>query len=164
MPKPSTTSPVSSLETHLGYWLRLVSNDVSHAFRAKVEGRGVTVAEWVVLRALLDADGMNPGQNPSQNPSQLAERIGLTRGAVSKLVDRLLEKRMVRIAIDRKDRRFQTVRLTATGRRLVPQLAALADDNDAEVFGFLGAARRAELAALLREIAERRGISGAPID
>lgn len=160
MPKPSATSSVSSLETHLGYWLRLVSNDVSHAFRGKVEGRGVTVAEWVVLRALLDADGMNPGQNPSQ----LAERIGLTRGAVSKLVDRLLEKRMVRIAIDRKDRRFQTVRLTATGRRLVPQLAALADDNDAEVFGFLGAARRAELAALLREIAERRGISGAPID
>lgn len=160
MPKPSATSSVSSLETHLGYWLRLVSNDVSHAFRGKVEGRGVTVAEWVVLRALLDADGMNPGQNPSQ----LAERIGLTRGAVSKLVDRLLEKRMVRIAIDRKDRRFQTVRLTATGRRLVPQLAALADDNDAEVFVFLGAARRAELAALLREIAERRGISGAPID
>lgn len=160
MPKPSTTSSVSSLETHLGYWLRLVSNDVSHAFRVKVEGRGVTVAEWVVLRALLDTDGMNPGQNPSQ----LAERIGLTRGAISKLVDRLVVKRMVRIAIDRKDRRFQTVSLTATGKRLVPQLAALADDNDAEVFGFLGAARRAELAALLREIAERRAISGAPVD
>jgi hypothetical protein len=42
---------VSQLEAHLGYWLRAVSNHVSHAFKMKVETHGVTVAEWVVLRA-----------------------------------------------------------------------------------------------------------------
>ena len=152
-PKPSSVSPIDS---HLGYWLRLVSNDVSHAFRLKVESRGVTVAEWVILRALFDSE--------STNPSQLADRIGLTRGAVSKLVDRLFAKGMVRVGIERKDRRFQAVSLTPAGRRLVPQLAAIADDNDAEVFGFLGAERRNELVRLLREISERRGVSGAPVD
>ncbi|MBX3378862.1 MAG: MarR family transcriptional regulator [Phycisphaeraceae bacterium] len=156
MPSAAKSSPVSPLDAHLGYWLRLVSNDVSHSFRLKVESKGVTVAEWVIMRALLDSDGANP--------SRLADQIGLTRGAVSKLVDRLVEKEMARIVIDKKDRRFQAVSLTPAGRRLVPQLAALADENDAQMFGFLGAERRGELAALLREIAERRGISGAPVD
>lgn len=152
-PKPSSVSP---LDSHLGYWLRLVSNDVSHAFRLKVESRGVTVAEWVVMRALFDSDGTNP--------SQLADQIGLTRGAVSKLVDRLVAKGIVRVGLDKKDRRFQTVSLTTAGRRLVPQLAAIADDNDAEVFGFLGAERRGELVRLLREISAHRSLSGAPVD
>jgi hypothetical protein len=41
---------VASLESHLGYWLRAVSNQVSGAFAARVETLGVSVAEWVVLR------------------------------------------------------------------------------------------------------------------
>ena len=80
-------SPISQLDDLLGYWMRFVSNHVSHAFRLKIESRGVTVAEWVVMRALFD-------QEPA-NPSQLAERIGLTRGAVSKLVDRLVTKELI---------------------------------------------------------------------
>ena len=54
----------SALEAHLGYWLRFVSNHVSHAFKTKVEAQGVTVAEWVVLRWLFD--------HASARPSQLA--------------------------------------------------------------------------------------------
>jgi hypothetical protein len=40
----------SSLESHLGYWLRYVSNHVSHAFALKLAALEVTAAEWVVLR------------------------------------------------------------------------------------------------------------------
>ena len=50
----------SELTTHLGYWLRLVSNHVSQAFARKLEGRGVTVAEWVVMRLLLDGANSRP--------------------------------------------------------------------------------------------------------
>ncbi len=48
MPNPD----VSTLEAHLGYWLRYVSNHVSHAFALKVAAHGVSVAEWVVMREL----------------------------------------------------------------------------------------------------------------
>ena len=41
---------ISTLEDHAGYWLRFVSNHVSHAFMQKVEAKGVTVAEWARLR------------------------------------------------------------------------------------------------------------------
>ena len=47
---------LSSLESHLGYWIRYVSNHVSHAFALKLAAVGVTVAEWVVLRDLYDSE------------------------------------------------------------------------------------------------------------
>lgn len=147
---------ISSLETHLGYWLRLVSNHVSHAFKMKVEHQGVTVAEWVVLRALFDEDGIKP--------SELAERIGLTRGAISKLLDRLATKNLVLIRNDTLDRRAQVVSLSASGRRLVPKLAALADENDADAFGHLTAEQRTTLLSTLKSIVDRLGLSSPPID
>jgi DNA-binding MarR family transcriptional regulator len=147
---------VSTLEAHLGYWLRSVSNHVSHAFKLKMDQHGVTVAEWVVLRALFDEEGMKP--------STLSEKIGLTRGAVSKLLERLATKGLVAIRGDSRDGRAQIVTLSAAGRRIVPKLAAMADENDAETFGHLGAEQRAELLSTLQGIVERLGLQGAPID
>jgi DNA-binding MarR family transcriptional regulator len=147
---------VSGLEAHLGYWLRAVSNHVSHAFRAKVEAHGVTVAEWVVLRALFAEDGVKP--------SDLAATLGVTRGTISKLADRLLAKELVSVRSDARDGRAQRLVLRASGRRLVPMLAALADENDAEAFGHLDERQRSLLLALLREVAERHGIREAPLE
>ncbi len=147
---------ISNLGSHTGYWLRLVSNHVSHAFRLKVEARGVTVAEWVVMRALFDVKDVNP--------SQLAESLGLTRGAVSKLVDRLAAKGYVACRSEKRDRRYQVVKLTASGRKLVPGLAALADQNDREFFGHLGARERSALVAILEGIAHRRELKGVPVE
>lgn len=147
---------VSALDVHLGYWLRAVSNHVSHAFKTRVERHGVTVAEWVVLRALFDGDDVKP--------SELATKLGLTRGAISKLVDRLVAKDLVSVRGDARDGRAQLVTIRASGRRLVPKLAALADENDAEAFGHLEQDQRAFLLTTLRAIAEHVGLVGAPID
>lgn len=146
----------AALDSHLGYWLRLVSNHVSQGFARKVEARGVTVAEWVMLRALHD--------RAEVAPSMVAEALGMTRGTVSKLVDRLAVKRLVSKAQAGGDKRFQQIALTEAGRALVPELAALADANDAEFFGGLDEAERAALAATLRAIARRGGIRETPID
>jgi DNA-binding MarR family transcriptional regulator len=136
-----TRSRVSSLEDHLGYWLRSVSNHVSHAFKVKVEQNGVTVAEWVIMRALFDAKAMRPGE--------LSVRVGLSKGAVSKLLDRLCRKRLVVRNADALDGRAQVVGLTELGRKLVPKLANAADLNDTEMFGHLDANRRLSLRSLL---------------
>lgn len=162
MPRPAsdrhTPAPrgVSELDAHLGYWLRLVSNHVSHAFKARVETHGVTVAEWVVLRALYAENGVNP--------SELATRLGLTRGAISKLVDRLVVKELVSVRRDPRDGRGQIIALHAKARRLVPKLAALADDNDAEAFGHLTGEQRGHLLATLKDTVERLGIPGTHVD
>lgn len=147
---------ISPLEAHLGYWLRFVSNHVSHAFSVKLQARDVTVAEWVILRELYEQDAMPP--------SQLAERIGMTRGAISKLVERLAAKSLLDKAGNKDDRRYQSLSLTAAGRALVPKLAALADRNDAEFFEHLKPAQRAALEDMMKDIVKRRGLRAVPTD
>ncbi len=148
--------PASALESHLGYWLRLVSNHVSHSFSLKVEAHGVTVAEWVVMRELLGVK--------ETAPSAVAEKLGLTRGAVSKLVERLVAKGLVSRAAGQGDRRYQSIALTRGGRALVPQLAALADANDAEFFGHLGSREQTALMQTLQDLARRHGLKSAPLE
>ena len=120
------------------------------------EGHGVTVAEWVVLRQLLAL-----GETA---PSRLAEELGMTRGAISKLVDRLVGKRLASRTAGNGDRRYQSVALTAAGRKLVPVLAALADRNDAEFFGHLTDDQRAGLSDLLKDIVYRHDVKDVPIE
>jgi DNA-binding MarR family transcriptional regulator len=151
-----STQPASDLTAHLGYWLRYVSNHVSQAFARKVEAHGVTVAEWVLMRQLLEEKALAP--------SHLAERMGMTRGAISKLADRLINKGMLVRAADPEDGRAQTLALTPAGRALVPRLAALADANDAEFFDHLSPADRVVLLRILRGIVEKRGLKFLPVD
>jgi DNA-binding MarR family transcriptional regulator len=54
--------------------------------------------------------------------------------------------------------------LSPAGRRLVPQLAALADANDAEFFAHLSAADRKALFRILRGIVAERGLTSPPIE
>jgi DNA-binding MarR family transcriptional regulator len=146
----------SDLETHIGYWLRFVSNHVSHAFSVKLQACDVTVAEWVVLRDLFDGDGITP--------SALADRLGMTRGAISKLADRLVAKELIERTASTEDRRQQRLSLTAAGRELVPALSALADRNDAEFFGHLTPAERAVLEKMLRDIVRRHDLKTIPTE
>jgi DNA-binding MarR family transcriptional regulator len=147
---------VSPLDAHLGYWLRFVSNHVSHAFGVKVAALEVTVAEWVLLRELYDHDEIAP--------SELSARIGMTRGAVSKLADRLVAKSLIDRTTSDTDRRYQALSLTGEGRELVPKLAAEADRNDAEFFGHLEPSERTLIENAMRGIVRRRGLKAVPVD
>ena len=149
-------STPSDLTDHLGYWLRFVSNHVSLSFARKVEEAGVTVAEWVLLRQLFDVDACAP--------SRLADRMGMTRGAISKLADRLLAKSLLLRTADPDDGRAHTLALTQKGRVLVPRLAALADRNDAQFFGRTPVADRAALLRILKEIVKQQGLESVPVD
>jgi DNA-binding MarR family transcriptional regulator len=152
--EPAVT--VSDLKKHVGFWLRFVSNHVSHSFARKLQKSGVTVAEWVILREMFDDDEIVP--------SAIAERIGMTRGGVSKLVDRLVGKGFITRRERSDDRRFQSVALTAAGRRLVPQLAALADQNDEEFFHPLSIRERAALIATMKKLVQAHGLQSLPTE
>ena len=154
--KRASAAEVSELKRHVGFWLRFVSNHVSHAFARKLLLSGVTVAEWVVMREMFDEEATSPGV--------VAERIGMTRGGVSKLVDRLVGKELVTRQDRSDDRRFQSIALTATGRRLLPRLAALADQNDEEFFHPLSAKERAALVATMKKLVEAHGLHTLPTE
>lgn len=150
------TADVPDLTAHLGYWLRQVSNHVSQAFARRVAAKDVTVAEWVLMRVLYSAQ-------PAA-PSHLADEMGMTRGAISKLADRLISKSLVVREASATDGRAQTLRLTAQGADLVPELAALAEQNEAECFAHLSSEDRATLKRILTEAVVQLGITSKPIE
>ncbi len=147
---------VSELTDHTGFWMRMVSNAVSQAFARKVETEGVTVAEWSFMRALYKHDPMPP--------SVLATRMGMTKGAISKLAERLLAKRLIERTESADDKRVHRLCLTREGKAKVPVLASLADDNDAEFFGVLTKKEQAQLDRLLKALAARRELKTTPVD
>ena len=147
---------VSDLDAHAGYWMRMVSNAVTQEFAQRIASENVTVAEWAFMRMLYDAEAMPP--------SVLAARMDMTRGAISKLADRLQAKGLVRRTENRQDKRAHTLSLSAEGRTKVPVLASLADMNDAEFFGALADEERACLDRILRALVARRGLKSVPVD
>ncbi len=152
----ASSRTVSDLKKHIGFWLRFVSNHVSYAFARKLQASGVTVAEWVVMREMFDEKEISPGV--------VAERIGMTRGGVSKLVDKLVGKALITRTDRTDDRRFQSIALTAAGRRLIPQLAKLADENDEEFFGPLSEKERAALLASMKKLVQAHGLETLPTE
>lgn len=152
---PRRRSTVSRLDVHVGYWVRCVSNQFSQAVSRQLEDKGITLAEWIVLRELYDGD---------LRPSALAERLSLTRSAISKLAQRLVSKFMITQQASADDGRGQMLGLTEDGRIIVRVLAAALDKTDREFFGDLDPRTRALILSTLREIVQRRGSRAAPLD
>ncbi|MFN8370901.1 MAG: MarR family transcriptional regulator [Bacteriovoracaceae bacterium] len=150
------TNKPSDLKSHIGFHLRTLSNAVSFSFARKLDQSGVTVAEWVILREMFT-------NQKSTTPSSVAALTGLTRGAVSKLVDRLLKKELVIRSEANNDRRYQDIKLTSKAIKLVPQLAKLADENDHYFFSILTDTEKKSLVQLLKKLTEHHKLKKVPI-
>jgi DNA-binding MarR family transcriptional regulator len=157
LPTGKTPLPaVSDLQTHTGYLLRMASNAVSHEFARRIAVADVTVAEWAMMRMLYDVNAVSP--------SALAGAMGMTKGAISKLADRLLSKGLIDRHHNVDDKGAHALSLTASGRSKVPALAAIADGNDEDFFAVLSDDERTALRALLHMLIDRRKLTGTPVD
>jgi DNA-binding MarR family transcriptional regulator len=156
MSKAKHTARVSDLKKHVGFWMRFVSNHVSHVFARRLLESEVTVAEWVVMREMYGREEMAP--------SELAELTGMTRGAASKLVDRLVGKGLMTRKDRTDDRRFQEIALTSAGRKMIPALAAAADENDEEFFAPLTKGEREKLLTTLKKLVQAHGLHRFPTE
>jgi DNA-binding MarR family transcriptional regulator len=148
--------PLSGLEVHLGYWLRRVSNHVSAEFARALQARQVSVAEWVALRLIQ--------QQQKLTPAQLADLVGMTRGAISKVVEKLEGKGWIVRSSNVDDNRSQWLSLTRQGRILLPKLAKLADKNDEHFFGCLDKEEHATLRHLLQKLTDFHRFFEVPVE
>ena len=151
-----TNNKISTIQTHLGFWLRLVSNNVSNSFAKKLNWIDITVAEWVVLREIYD--------NETITSTKISNITGLTKGAVSKLIDRLVQKNYILRSESKQDRRFQNIVLTKTGKEIVPTLAQLADENDEDFFSKLNTEEKEQLLNLCKKIAFHKSLTTIPLE
>ena len=138
----------SDLQSHLGYWLRCLSNLVSCAFAENLAARDVSVAQWVVLRTLHDKRDVTL--------NEAAAEVGVDKSSLSRMVERLVQKGLV-IRAEGNNRRSVGLTLTPAASKLVPQLARLADENDREFFHTLSARQRQEFLGTIKKLLEANG-------
>ena len=148
-------SSVSPLDAHFGFWLRFVSNHVSARFQKLLESENTTVTEWVALRTLFD--------NVQTSHAALIDALGMTKGATSKVINRLEEKGLAYRQQAENSAREQVLLLTDAGRALVPRLAALADQNEEHFLGHIGRKERAALMKTFQDLVAYHQIKEVPV-
>jgi DNA-binding MarR family transcriptional regulator len=138
----------SNLDEHLGYWLRCLSNFVSHSFAERLAKQDISVAQWVVLRTLYDHGGITL--------NEAAGLVGVDKSSLSRMVERLVQKGLLHRS-EGEDRRSVGLSLTPAGKKLVPQLAKLADENDTAFFHTIAPKQRAEFLATIKQLLTANG-------
>ncbi len=134
----------SGLRDHTGYWLHRLANLVHHTFEHALSEYDVTVAQWNVLVVVYRGDAVTP--------FDVARFIDIDTGAVTRLVDRLIEKQLLVRQPDPTDRRSIRLTLTDKGQQLVPKLVQVADENDRQFFTMLTPTEYQQLSALMGKL------------
>lgn len=142
--KNTNISEASALESHLGFWLRFVSNQVSSRFEKRLAEHDITLTEWVAMRSLY-------GRKEASHV-ELITALGMTKGAASKVIAKLEAKGFAARQLSKDRLREQVLFLTDTGNDLLPELAAMADENESHFFGHLSDLQRQSLLALMKEL------------
>jgi DNA-binding MarR family transcriptional regulator len=103
----------------------------------------VSVAQWVVLRTLYDRE--------DTSLNEAACLVGVDKSSLSRMVDRLIQKNLIH-RTEGTDRRSIHLSLTSTGKKLVPELTRLADENDSWFFRMLSIEEQGNLLNTIKEL------------
>jgi DNA-binding MarR family transcriptional regulator len=93
-----------------------------------------------------------------QSQQALAEKIGVNATRMVFLVDELEKLGLVERRRNPADRRSHALYLTGQGRVTVGQVRAITAEHEAELGAGLTQAQRAQLASLLRVVAQEQGL------
>lgn len=109
-------------------------------------GHKISAEEWAVLLMLWQEDG--------RLPSAIAELTFRDRTTVTRLLDGMEKKEMIRRQADPRDRRKMRVFLTETGRALETILKPIAQELIAQAQQSLSVEEVAQLTLLLRKMTQ----------
>lgn len=138
-------SEVASSENYLPFRMlhaaRLVERRIAGALSEEFD---LSLAEWMVLRALLDADHVSV--------RDLVPLAGLDTVAVSRAATRLSDRRFIKKIVNKQDRRLVVLTLSKAGRTLAREVDGKVSDLETAFLKGLGVQERVRLGQLLGTI------------
>ena len=141
---PATFEPRNCV----GRLLAQVKMSISEVLDEELAPLGITAAQFVVMVMLAEAD--------SGSASGLCKSASYDQGAMTRMIDRLERKGLVRRVRSPEDRRRVNLELTAEGRAAYPKLIAIAANvNNRFLHGFSQYEVR-QLESLLRQMLSNR--------
>jgi DNA-binding MarR family transcriptional regulator len=143
-PKPFYLPETYKPEDSVGYMMRRILNMVAGEVEREMAPNGLTNAQWIPLFKL--------SMGSASTVAELARECQLDAGAMTRLLDRLEAKGLVRRVRSSEDRRVVNLELTDEGRAAAQQIpAALCRVQNAHMKGFTHAEWET-LKGLLRRI------------
>lgn len=140
---PSDTQP-TFVSSYLLYLLAASSDLASAQFHGQVRDMGVRVPEWRVLASLVDKDGMMI--------THLARLALMEQSRLTKIIDQMDARGLVRRAADAEDKRRVRVHLTEDGRRLAQDLVAKARVHEQGLLSDLADTDAARIKSVLQSL------------
>jgi DNA-binding MarR family transcriptional regulator len=146
-----TTAAISqrlpdSLTHWPGYLLTFIAEHATDRFERAVAAHGIRSRHASVL-VVIDAEG-------PMSQRALGRRLRIDKSPMVGVLDDLERLGMAERRRSDSDRRIQAIHLTEKGRRVLGDVTAIADAENARTFAVLDDAERAQLQALLLRVAE----------
>jgi DNA-binding MarR family transcriptional regulator len=133
-------------EGYLPALLAQASHLISGEFHRIVTRKGFTVSEWRVLASLAGAEQKSIGE--------LARMAVMKQPTLTRVLDRMQSRGLVRRVAHDSDRRITLVAITPAGNRQVADLIELANEHEHRVLEPFGLARSQELKKTLKQMIE----------
>jgi len=132
------------LEDYLLFLLAAASASASAGFHQIIREHGLRVPEWRALACLHDKDG--------QMITRLAALALMEQSAMTRVIERMEERKLVERRGDTRDRRRVRVYLAPEGRVLVDALVIEARGHEARIMAVLPATERQRLKQTLAHL------------
>lgn len=130
MSKGKQVSTKLTLERFLPYRLSVLSNRVSAGVAAAYRDRfALSVTEWRIMAVL--------GEFPGLSGEEVSHKTQIEKSILSRAIQKLLQRNLVRRTVDEQDRRRQILSLSALGRDIYTQIAPLSLDYQEKLLSCL---------------------------
>ncbi len=146
-PAPVSNRDFPDFEHSLPMLLLRAREAVMERFRPMLRGFGLTEQQWRVIRALVESSGMDA--------SELSAASYIKPPSLSRILQNLEGRGLIRRRKPRRDRRRARIALTARGRQLFGRVVPHSREHYSAIAQALGAEKMAELYALLDETRKR---------
>ena len=145
------TVPYRSHGEFLPYLLNRVVSQINAPMQRHLRQRGMTLTHWRVLGFLRERDGLII--------SELADHTVTDQATLSRALDRLEERGLIKRVVDAADSRQFEVYLTIDGRQQYERLAEHGKAVEAWALSSLSAAERDQLRQMLDRVSDSMRVS-----
>jgi len=114
---------ILTLERYLPYRLAILSNRISGMIAETYKDKfALSVTEWRIMAVL--------GEYPGASADEVSVKIQIEKSIVSRSLQKLLKRHLVKREVDRADRRRQNLALTKTGKDVYRQIIPVSYDYE----------------------------------
>lgn len=140
-----------------GHLIRRLSQISMALFIEEVGELGVTARQSAALNII--------AETPDIDQMRLSQMIAMDKTTIVKVIDRLVEKRLITRTRSPTDRRANVLNVTPAGRKVLKDIGPLLDRSDQRILAPLGASDQRKFMELLSQLVQVNNIySRAPLD